>query len=170
MLFRSHVVNDNPDTESHDSGVRPLILHDFLNRHGVDVNSAHGVTHACGDACFMQRFIFKDNWVLVNGVSLTHYPDGLKFDLATERLANTTHGTKLRTFPKQLAIDDDDAERTHFGWNGAREVWKLLDSTVDENGTLWQAYAWRARDGVAKRPSIDSVIVLMWEASGTQEL
>lgn len=47
-------------------------------RHGLDVGLAHQVADACGDACFMQHYLLRDGWVLVNGVSISQHPDGLE--------------------------------------------------------------------------------------------
>lgn len=68
------------DTQSdaYEMGLQPLLLRRYAERHLLDVNKAHLVTNVCGEACFMQRYLFRDNWVLVNGVSLTHYPDGVE--------------------------------------------------------------------------------------------
>ncbi|KAG6041371.1 hypothetical protein E4U41_004675 [Claviceps citrina] len=63
--------------ESYETGMRPLVLHDYQERHGLDVGMAHLVTDICGEACFMHQYLFRDDWALINGVSISHHPDGL---------------------------------------------------------------------------------------------
>jgi len=75
----SHRPGDTTTTiHGYSHGVTPLALHRYRNYHRFEAGKGHTVTAACGEACFLQRFLFRDdNWVLVNGYTITHYPDNL---------------------------------------------------------------------------------------------
>ncbi|PNY27864.1 Uncharacterized protein TCAP_02209 [Tolypocladium capitatum] len=143
---------------SHEAGVRPLVLHDCQDRYRLDVGMAHLVADVCGEACFMQRYVFRDDWVLVNGVSISQYPDGLA----------PAHGHGYR-YSKH---DDDGGDDGRQGveplaWTGRRSVWRLLDSAAAVDGTVWQAYLnsggrRRMAPGSDGPDEMDSVIVLIW--------
>lgn len=64
--------------DSYETGLQPLLLRRYAERHLLNINKAHLVTNVCGESCFMQRYLFRDNWVLVNGISITEYPDGVQ--------------------------------------------------------------------------------------------
>ena len=68
----------DPQIDSYETGQQPLLLRRYAERHLLNINKAHLVTNVCGESCFMQRYLFQDNWVLVNGVSITEYPDGIE--------------------------------------------------------------------------------------------
>lgn len=147
-----------PDVNSYETGLQPLLLHHAQDRHTLDINKAHLVTDVCGEACFMQRHIFHDNWILVNGVSITEYPDGLQYEDPAKLSAEAFGG--LAT-PKRIIIDEPDTTQSILNWRGRKNVWKLMDSAMGKNGAIWQAYI--------KRPTepegMDSVIVMIWEKS-----
>ncbi|UNI21618.1 hypothetical protein JDV02_007594 [Purpureocillium takamizusanense] len=168
---------------SHETGARPLVLHDYQSRYRIDVGMAHLVTNVCGDACFMQRYLFHDNWVLVNGVSISEHPDGLQNphkdrhpksddDLEGQGQQEEEEQQKQeKRRPRvtgQLVIDDkDDVQRVPLTWTGRRNVWALLDSAVSSDGDVWQAYLKKGARGATPAAEgaeeMDSVIVLIWE-------
>ena len=163
----------------HETGARPLVLHDYHRRYKIDVGMAHLVTNVCGDACFMQRYLFHDNWVLVNGVSISEHPDGLEYPHKKDHHQKTDDDQeeqeqeqeKERRRPKvtgQLVIDDkEDVERVALTWTGRRNVWALLDSAISSDGGVWQAYLKKGARGATPAAEgaeeMDSVIVLIWE-------
>ncbi|KAJ6444586.1 glycosyltransferase family 31 protein [Purpureocillium lavendulum] len=172
---------------SHETGARPLVLHDYQRRYRIDVAMAHLVTNVCGEPCFMQRYLFHDNWVLVNGVSISEHPDGLelqhkkdhhrKFEDEDEDQdqdqdqEDQEREKGRRPRPRitgQLVIDDkDDVQRVPLTWAGRRNVWALLDSAVASDGAVWQAYLRKGTRGSTPMAEgaeeMDSVIVLIWE-------
>lgn len=158
-----------PDINSYETGLQPLLLHHTEERHALNINKAHLVTDVCGEACFMQRYIFKDNFVLINGVSITEYPDGLTFGEQPD--PETAESRRMPTQDK-LVLEDDEGDRTIRNLKGRKNVWKLADSAVGKNGAVWQAYV--KKGSVPYKPeavepdSIDSVIVLVWEKGDTQ--
>ncbi|KAK8042767.1 Ph signal transduction protein [Apiospora phragmitis] len=71
--------DDEADDGGYESGLRPLTLHHYRQRHQRFAPSgAHLVTSLTGEGSFLQRFLFRgDGWVLVNGHSIAEYPDGV---------------------------------------------------------------------------------------------
>ncbi|KAF4126668.1 hypothetical protein GMORB2_0404 [Geosmithia morbida] len=170
-------------SDSYEMGLQPLLLRRYGERHLLDVNKAHLVTNVCGEACFMQRYLFRDNWVLVNGVSLNHYPDGVEVHILSEnrydedddgahgkdvdRETPTSHkkssSPSTPQTPDRIVIDDNIAEidRAQIIWTGRRDSWRLMDSATTKDGSVWQAYVRKA--GRGSEDNKDSVIVLIWE-------
>lgn len=174
-FYSPHDTNYRPHLENHETGIRPLLLHDYQDRHRLDVGMAHLVTDVCGEACFMHQYLFHDNWVVINGVSISHHPDGLKHHhrhedegLEDDRV-DKSHKTHLSG---QIVINEDKVERKPLTWTGRKEVWTLLDSAKAANGSIWQAYLKKGVKSVSKTPEeevdeleeLDSVIVLIWES------
>jgi hypothetical protein len=162
------------DISALETGLQPLLLHQAEGRHQLDVNKAHLVSNLCGETCFMQRYAFRDNWVLVNGVSISEYPDGLQRQEKTSS-GDAEAADKTAAAPKvneRLIIDDsDDFDRRTPLYKGRRNVWRLMDSAVDKHGAVWQAYVKKADTShstvqTMEADSIDSVIVLIWENNG----
>ncbi|KID92186.1 glycosyltransferase family 31 protein [Metarhizium guizhouense ARSEF 977] len=158
--------------ESHETGIRPLLLHDYAYPDQLDVGMAHLVTDACGEACFMHQYLFHDNWVITNGVSISHHPEGLGHRHRHKALVKEIFKDTQKTpISDQIVIDEDDVERRSLNLTGRRrDVWGLLDSVKASDGTVWQAYMKRGvrstkadkeeSDGLRE---LDSVIVLIWE-------
>ncbi|KAL1845134.1 hypothetical protein VTK73DRAFT_1057 [Phialemonium thermophilum] len=72
----SSSLGSGPNNEGYGSGMQPLTLHHYKNWHRFEAGAGHLVASACGEACFLQRFRFQDDWILVNGFALSQYPDG----------------------------------------------------------------------------------------------
>lgn len=167
------------DIDSYESGLQPLLLHHPKGRHNLDVTQAHLVTDVCGESCFMQRYKFHDNWVLVNGVSITEYPNGVQFehpkDAEGAALDDEEYGSQQSpkqssriSTPRRVVIEEEVAtDKPVMTWKGDKRVWTLVDSVAGKNGAVWQAYVKRANLASKKDTErIDSVIVLIWEAPG----
>ncbi|KAF4587363.1 glycosyltransferase family 31 protein [Ophiocordyceps camponoti-floridani] len=154
VVFPTPVDRDDDDDDDDDESLtasQPLILRD--GPQSFDVGMAHLVTDVCGEACFMQRFLFRDDWLLVNGVSISHHPSGLK------RHGHPHHPHRHHHHRHP---------RRHIP--GRHRLWRLLDSTSGSDGSVWQAYLKRGRDDDGEREAegadgIDSVIVLIWGGS-----
>ncbi|CAM1511492.1 Fc.00g090050.m01.CDS01 [Cosmosporella sp. VM-42] len=162
--------------DSYETGIQPLTLHHYEERHRVNPSIAHLVTDVCGEACFLQRYRFRDNWVLVNGYSITEYPEGLKIgDKSSSVTGRTTEKDGL-TILGRVKVDEDSIHRKSLTWKGQRNVWRLIDSAVGKNGAVWQAYVKRgaAEDTPSFKRSesevMDSVIVLIWETAAASGL
>ncbi|KAI6750936.1 hypothetical protein HG530_014386 [Fusarium avenaceum] len=170
---------DNDDYSSHldsyETGIHPLALHHYQERHHLTPSQAHLVTDVCGEACFLQRYRFRDNWVLVNGYTITEYPDGIH--LSDMPLSTVGKGSSSRrSVIGPVKLKEDTTDRKMLFWTGRRNVWKLMDSVTTTEGDVWQAYVKR---GALDEPTLrkrwgeeglvqevkDSVIVLIWESA-----
>lgn len=169
-----------------EGGVQPLALHHYKHRHRFEPWKAHMITNICGEDCFLQRFFFKDSWILVNGHTISHYPDGVEpVPLKkSSQLVKQQSREKERMvqIAKRLIIDpvEGRADRKVVSWTGLKRTWRLLDARMAEDGSVWQAYVKRRGSPVSygdeddrlpddtihkqEGPSdVDSVIVLIWE-------
>lgn len=153
----------NEDVDAYETGIRPLVLHNALDRHGMDVNVAHLVTNAC-DACFMQRYVFHDNWVLTVGVSISEHFDTIQHSSKDSKAIITDNmaAANQSSTSHEVVIDDAGVDRTELLWAGNRRVWKFADSVMSDDGAVWQAYINKAV-GEPGPDNIDSVIILVWE-------
>ena len=158
---------DAPNLDSYEMGTRPLVLRRPEERHAVDVNKAHLVTNVCGEGCFMQRYLFHDNWVLINGISISEYPKSLSYRPRDTKSPNNDDAGKSSSsppLPRHILLDEGATNPGILSWTGRRNTWKLLDSTAGKDQAVWQAYVKR---GVENAPldvdKMDSVIVLIWE-------
>ncbi|KAI0132122.1 hypothetical protein BJ170DRAFT_232174 [Xylariales sp. AK1849] len=169
----------------YEGGVQPLTLHHYKHRHRFEPWKAHAVTSLCGEGCFLQRFWFKDGWILVNGHTISHYPDGvdvLPFKKSSLLVTQQNREEKEIKTAKRLVIDEVEgrSERKVVSWTGVKQTWRFLDATIADNGEVWQAYIKRRGSPVSygdeddrlpgdtvhtqEGPSdVDSIIVLIWE-------
>ncbi|KAM3502156.1 hypothetical protein MY10362_005053 [Beauveria mimosiformis] len=178
-------LRDGSDDDDLEAGVRPLALRNHRGHaRGADISRAYLVADVCGEACFAQRFLFRDGWVLVNGVSISRYQH-----TPTVQSAAADNRTERRALAAQLQLQEADrgdatGGRLLLAGGGTRKVWRLLDSFVDDDGAVWQAYLKRderknraagpqekevqdeglLEEGVQKEESEphDSVIILIW--------
>ncbi|KAG5981676.1 hypothetical protein E4U55_002685 [Claviceps digitariae] len=169
-FYSPHDSDYRPELESHEMGVRPLLLHDYQERQRVDVGMAHLVTNVCGEACFMHQYLFRDDWAVINGVSISHHPDGLSHRRPHRhhsRNRNQNHKTNDNKTDKkndqdvvsanppvssELIINQDQVDRMPLEWTGRKEVWKLVDSVEVASGSVWQAYLKRGVRSAAAPP------------------
>ncbi|KAJ9136478.1 Glycosyltransferase family 31 protein [Pleurostoma richardsiae] len=175
--------------DGYGGGIQPLALHHYRNWHRFEAGRAHLVASACGEDCFLQRYLFGDGWVLVNGYTIAQYPDGV------EAMA-LSNGGSSPVLAQQQSRDADgspaaadrlvienDRERTAdmkvVAWRGRKRTWRLLDSWVADDGEVWQAYVRRKEGGNSygdgddrvpgddvhaeeEKTDVDSVIFLIW--------
>lgn len=169
-----------------EGGVQPIALHHYRHRHRFEPWKAHMITSLCGEACFLQRFWFKDSWVLVNGHTISHYPDGVEvvpLKKSSQLVAQQSRETQRKVeIAKRLVVDPVEGRegRKVVSWTGVKQTWRLLDARVTEKGEVWQAYIKRRGSPVSygdeddrmpddtvhkqEGPSdVDSIIVLIWE-------
>ncbi|KAI1855863.1 hypothetical protein JX265_012126 [Neoarthrinium moseri] len=171
----------------YEGGVQPLTLHHYKHRHSFEAWKAHMITSLCGEDCFLQRFWFKDSWILVNGHTISHYPDGVEvLPLKKSSLLVTQQNRdneRIVQTAKRLVVDAVQGrdERKVVSWTGVKQTWRLLDARTTDKGEVWQAYIKRRGLSVSygdeddrlpedtvhtqEGPSdVDSIIVLIWEA------
>ncbi|KAF7535548.1 hypothetical protein G7054_g5291 [Neopestalotiopsis clavispora] len=171
-----------------EGGVQPLTLHHYRHRHRFEAWKAHMVSGLCGEDCFLQRFFFRDSWILVNGHSISHYPDGVEVVPMprTSRLVTQQDRDKEREVKTAARLFIEPVEggsvkqRKVVSWTGVKRTWRLLDARMGEDGEVWQAYVkrrgspmsygdeddWMPDDTVHSQDSSsdeDSVIMLIWE-------
>ncbi|KAF3009038.1 hypothetical protein E8E14_003947 [Neopestalotiopsis sp. 37M] len=171
-----------------EGGVQPLALHHYRHRHRFEAWKAHMVSGLCGEDCFLQRFFFRDSWILVNGHSISHYPDGVEMVPMprTSRLVTQQDRDKEREVKTAARLFIEPVEggsvkqRKVVSWTGVKRTWRLLDARMGEDGEVWQAYVkrrgspmsygdeddWMPDDTVHSQDSSsdeDSVIMLIWE-------
>ncbi|KAK0627651.1 hypothetical protein B0T14DRAFT_513032 [Immersiella caudata] len=166
------------------SGSLPLALHRYRNYHRFEAGHGHAVASACGEECFLQRFLFKDGWVLVNGYTLTRYDGGVsavKVKAAKKAKEGGEGGVKAGE-KLRIVDEEEDKERHALQWKGKKKTWRLFDSRIREDGEVWQVYVNRKGGGNAvsgdvddRRPGdmvhheeeeksdVDSAILLVWE-------
>lgn len=150
----------------YESGITPLSLHHFKGGvwHEAEVYEGAKITNICGEDCFLQRFLFSDDFLVSNGYSVAYYPSGITFDL--NQMERTFH-----------ALPDDN------GWNmdlmlgpgrlplaetGRKVTWELRESDL-EDGYLRQTYVrhfndwrWRESPGGSEMFELDGIVELIW--------
>ncbi|WYZ46309.1 hypothetical protein EsH8_IX_000534 [Colletotrichum jinshuiense] len=167
----------NMQAATYDLGVSPLTLRHYKSRHHFSPSLAHLVTSVCGEACFLQRFQFANNWVLVNGYSLTHYCAGLEVVPMTsdaEMLGAMQYGLEEEMpLGEGIVLEETGEKKEVVTWRGTRNVWLFSEAAVGEKGEVWQAYVKRRgssgfMDGEEEGEDgdgdhLDSIIILIWE-------
>ena len=174
--------------EGYGGGIQPLTLHHARNWHRFEAGKGHLVTSVCGEDCFLQRFQFKDDWILVNGYSITNFPDGMDaipLKKGSKLLTQDSRDAKPIKIHESIVLDSTErlaetADMKMIVWTGRKRVWRLADSKLLDNGEVWQAYIKRKDGGNwddyvdrrlsgdrihsdEERTDRDSVIVLIWE-------
>lgn len=158
---------NNSKIDAYESGIRPLVLHGGMERHGMDVNTAHLVTNVCS-GCFMRRYVFHDNWVLSVGVSISQHFDKLDYGIKHAKSDRLAEESTRPSISPELVIDDAGVDRTALTWTENRWVWRFADSVMSDDGAVWQAYINKAVDEQSP-DDIDSVIILVWEAESVEK-
>ncbi|RFU35003.1 hypothetical protein B7463_g1312, partial [Scytalidium lignicola] len=150
----------------YESGQQPLSLHHFKSWHLVAPDQMHVVAESCGEDCFMQRFQFRDNWIISNGYSVVHYPQGIDFDPLQMEGTFSTGFDRESVEDLSLSYSFGPLRRS-LSETGKKKSWELLDARNLGNGVVYQTYVkhrddkrWLKKD---EQPAeADSVIVLAW--------
>lgn len=167
MMTELHQLDIQGDPSGfYESGIAPLSLHHFKGGiwHSAEPYEGAKVVHACGDQCFMQRFLTDDDFLISNGYSVAYYPQGIQFDV--NQIERTFHP----------APDD-------YGWNldfmlggpgrqslvgtGRKIAWELKDAVIQDDGSVRQSYIRKADDKRWTQDEIplfelDGVLDLIW--------
>ena len=149
----------------YNGGTHPMVMHNHRTWHNFDVGAAHQVADVCGKDGFLQRFAFADGWVLTNGHSLTHY-DGLRTvkleyhnGFEGSDFADLGDPQEMKT-PSMLERYRVHQEQRHYydllhmiieyptrprdtqalDWTGQQQTYRLIETSVAEDGTVLQAY------------------------------
>ncbi|KAG9244826.1 glycosyltransferase family 31 protein [Calycina marina] len=163
-LPRLHQIDQFGDLSGfYENGGQPLSLHHYKSWHRFDVADMHKVADACGEDCVLQRFQFKDNFIISNGYSVCEYPKGITFDpLQSE----DTFDNPAVTHDVDLAYSMG-AQRSKLAFTGKKRQWLLLASRSEGAGVVRQVYLRRWSDprwyGPGEEPTgDDSILVLLW--------
>ena len=163
-LPRLHQVDQFGDLSGfYENGDQPLSLHHFKSWHHFNVAKMHVVADACGEDCVLQRFQFKDNFIISNGYSVAEYPQGIDFDVLQSE----------DTFENMAPIHDVDlaysmgAQRPNLAFTGKKRSWELLDARREGAGVVRQVYLKHRSDmrwypKGEKASGDDSILVLEW--------
>lgn len=147
--------------EGYASGAQPLALHHYRNEHRFEAGKGHLVTSICGEDCFLQRFRFRDDWILVNGYSIMQYPDGVEAvpvkkskEQKQPSPSDEEDDMDQKTVVGRRLVVDSPADDNYLGggvkviaWRGPKRTWRLLDAKVGDGGEVWQAYVKRRGGG-----------------------
>jgi hypothetical protein len=128
----------------YESGLAPLSLHHFKGGLWTEAKPYEGakIMHACGEDCFMQRFVSKDDFVLSNGYSIAYYPKGIQFDI------NQIERT-FTAAPDDYGYNLDymlGPQRKSLSQTGRKVAWELMESTDLGDGKVLQSYIRKADD------------------------
>jgi hypothetical protein len=170
MLRDLHQLDIQGDPSGfYEAGLEPLSLHHFKGGvwHKAKPYAGAQVIHACGEACFLQRFQTTDDFIISNGYSVAHYPKGIDFNV---------HQME-RTFSP--APDD-------YGWNldfmlgpgrkslaftGRKVSWELKEAKLQNDGSVLQTYvrklddrrwSYQSGDDWYRMMEKDGIIELIW--------
>ena len=151
----------------YESGRRLLSMHHYKSWHHTKPDKMHVVASACGEDCVLQRFQFKDNFIISNGWSIAHYPQGIDFDV--ELVESTFELPGENELQDVLHVYVYGALRKDLSKTGRKRGWELLDVREEGvgSGRVTQVYVKRRGDerwlregeGPYER---DSVVVLTW--------
>jgi hypothetical protein len=148
----------------YESGHQPLSVHHFKSWHSSPVAKIHQVADACGEDCVLQRFKFKDDFVVSNGYSVAQYPKGIDFDLSQTEYTFDPGNNDIA--PVSYAYRFGEM-RASLSKSGRKRQWRLLDAVTERDGRVKQVYVMRASDdrwvGAGEaRMKRDAVVVLTW--------
>ncbi|KAK7927013.1 hypothetical protein PG985_004011 [Apiospora marii] len=125
----------------YDSGLRPLALHHYRQRHQRFVPSrAHLVASLAGEGSFLQRFLFRgDGWVLVNGHSIAEYPDGVDL-VPLSRVSNPKKPLSVLVTqqPHEILYNDKENVRDNSNGRGATNIRPASRIAIDSDAAQKQ--------------------------------
>ncbi|KAK1825937.1 hypothetical protein QBC39DRAFT_399537 [Podospora conica] len=152
-----------------DGGLAPLAMHPAPE----GVAAGHAVTAACGEACWGQRWAWRDGWVVVGGREVVQFVDGeVEVLPVEEEVAKEVKVAEGLVVMKEGPKGEKGGEK-RIKWQGRRRrTWRVLDAEVrKETGEVWQAFVRRkgrgdlVRDGDdgEEEADGDSLVLLIWE-------
>jgi hypothetical protein len=153
----------------YEAGLQHLSFHHYHTWHELWPGKMHIVADACGEDCVLQRFRFKDDFIISNGYSVAHYPKGIDFD-PLQMEATFDYGTmEDQEFRDVVFSYAFGMLRKGLSYTGRKKSWELLGAVREKEGTVKQVYLkrrgdgrWLDREGGEEHPENDSVVVLTW--------
>ncbi|EKD12013.1 uncharacterized protein L3040_005882 [Drepanopeziza brunnea f. sp. 'multigermtubi'] len=158
----------------YESGHTMHSIHHFKSWHRFIPDQMHVVSDACGEACVLQRFQFKDNYIVTNGYSVAHYPQGIDFDpLQMEHTFSAGgHGEKEPDLEDVTFNMFYGSLRKNLAHTGKKKGWQLLAARKEGDGRVKQVYfkSWGDDRWIGPGEKIpakedgprDSIAVLTW--------
>jgi Fringe-like len=150
----------------YESGIKPLSVHHFKGNgwHLARPLEYSKIAHTCGEDCMMMRFQTADNFIISNGVSVAHYPNGIRFNLdQMERTFSAAPSDNDWNFDYMFGPQRRPLQKT-----GHKISWELQEASVNDDGSVLQVYIrkkddWRwANEGGKPMNKLDGVIELVW--------
>jgi len=146
---------------------QPLSLHHWKSEQfgsTIDMYNLSRVASVCGNACLLQKFRFKNNWILTNGFSLVKYSDidmrhrNLDTDVSMERTWELHHrGSTNAHFDYSLGPirKPDEGEKLSF---------RMESAITEQDGRVRQLYVKRKRIKYEKpgRGAVEAVVEVEW--------
>lgn len=170
MLRDLHQLDIQGDPSGfYESGIQPLSLHHFKGGvwHKARPYAGAQVIHACGEACFLQRFQTTDNFIISNGYSIAHYPKGINFNVhQMERTFHPAPDDKGWNLDFMLGPGRKSLAKT-----GRKVSWELKEASVQNDGSVVQTYVrklddrrWSYQNGENwyRMMEKDGIIELVW--------
>ncbi|KAL8944411.1 MAG: hypothetical protein Q9216_000462 [Gyalolechia sp. 2 TL-2023] len=145
----------------YESGRLPLSLHHWKaggpDGKGYPLHTMHLVTDICGD-CFLQRWQFGSDMLLVNGFSIATYPKGGVKQLDLTKMEETwDHPSVVEGSVNVNGVDHSlGPTRPKLDLEQEKIQYRLLDSTAVD-GAVRQIYFRKGADG-----GQDTVLELLW--------
>lgn len=160
----------------YEAGLQHLSFHHYHTWHELWPGKMHVVADACGEDCVLQRFRFKDDFIISNGYSVAHYPHGIDFD-PLQMEATFDYGTmEDQEFRDVVFSYAFGMLRKGLAYTGRKKSWELLGAHREEGteaggkgAKVVQVYLkrrgdgrWLDVEGGEEHPENDSVVVLTW--------
>lgn len=153
----------------YESGRLPLSLHHWKaggpDGKGYPLHTMHLVAEICGD-CFLQRWQFGSDMLLVNGFSISTYPKGGVKQLDLAKMEETwDHPSIVEGSVIVNGVDHSlGPTRPKLDLEQEKIQYRLLDSAIVD-GAVRQIYFRKGADG-----DQDTVLELVWRSKVKQEL
>ncbi|KAL8761832.1 MAG: hypothetical protein Q9184_002075 [Pyrenodesmia sp. 2 TL-2023] len=162
-ILELHQIDIHNDLSGiYESGRQILSLHHWKGEgpdgKGYPLHTMHLVADICGD-CFLQRWQFGDDMLLVNGFSLATYPKGGVKKLDLEKMEETwDHPSVVDGSLNENGVDHSlGPTRPKLDLGTEKIQYRLLDSMIVD-GAVRQLY-FRAGAGGDN----DSILELLWK-------
>ncbi|KAK5944905.1 hypothetical protein PMZ80_002107 [Knufia obscura] len=144
---------------------QPLSLHHWKSgmfRSTIDMYNLSRVASVCGNSCLLQKFRFKNNWVLTNGFSLVKYSDidmrhrKIDTDISMERTWDFHYGGSTNAhFEHSLGPIRKPDE-------GGKISFRMESAITEQDGRVRQLYVKRQKTGDDSHGVVEAVVEVEW--------
>jgi hypothetical protein len=139
----------------YESGAFPLSLHHWKSWHKAPVDKMAKITDFCGE-CFLQRWRFDGDTILVNGYSISVYQDGI---------SQTDLDLMEGTWEAAMGYENTMGKMRDKVENGKKKSYRLIDAE-EVDGNLRQVFVHHGSsdlDEDGKEEAMDEVVEIWWE-------